>query len=112
MNASSSFRHTLAARILTLIAGALPAAAGCTIGGSSCPDHIDPVTGELCFTPEAADAGADAGPATDPPVCPPREEAAAPLESATFQAVSEVLGGPTVKNGQCCYQAVLLDAAP
>jgi hypothetical protein len=106
MNASSSFRHTLAARILTLIAGALPAAAGCTIGGSSCPDHIDPVTGELCFTPEAADAGADAGPATDPPVCPPREEAAAPLESATFQAVSEVLSGPTVKNGQCCYQAV------
>lgn len=104
MLASSAFRRTLASRILALIATSLPGAAGCGLG--SCPDTIDPIEGELCFTPEAPDGGADGGTGVGEPACPARADAKGPLGAATFSLVDEVKSDATVKNGQCCYQVV------
>jgi hypothetical protein len=84
----------------------LPGAAGCVFAQGSCPDTIDPVEGQLCFTPEASDAGADGGTGGESPACPARADASRPLAAANFASIEKVQSEATVKNGQCCYQTL------
>ncbi|MDF2693370.1 MAG: Plectin 1, partial [Labilithrix sp.] len=103
MNPSLVFRRTLANRILALIAVTLPTAPGCesTRSGGCEPD---PIESEVCIAP--ADAGAADG-GTSQISCPSRDDARPALEAAANSAVDEVKSDATVKDGECCYVAVM-----
>ncbi len=121
MTSSSTFRSALAARLLravslTFAAGLAPAACETTIiddadddddgdgadggggeggaggGGDGGAGGSAPTPQTSCFTPTESEA------------CPPASEAAPLLPGNACGMPPEVVGGPTVEAGACCYQ--------
>lgn len=107
MNALTVRRRLLPVAALALVS------AGAFIGGClhlepSCPQGPDPH--EFCFAWPLPDGGTTG----DPGACPLPDSDEARLDVETFGTPTDgsavvgqgvtVLGGGTLKNGQCCYQ--------
>jgi len=114
LNTTRDFRHSLAHRLIALLA--LPVVGAAVSGCTSCPDS-DPTPVERCFswpadTGEGGFAGfggsggaggmGGMGGSGEPVACPSRAEAKEHLNQ-TFSLYHEVKSDATVKNGQCCY---------
>ncbi|MFT3770983.1 MAG: ferritin-like domain-containing protein [Minicystis sp.] len=113
MSTATTFRRTLAHRLLVLLAlPASGAAGGCTSVGTSCPE-TEPQPTVACFAwpPEDAGAGgaggggAGGGGTGTADTCPSPADAAQRLQQQTL-SFFEITEPGTLKDGQCCYQAM------
>ncbi|WP_437514855.1 ferritin-like domain-containing protein [Sorangium sp. So ce1099] len=126
MNTAHAFRLALAHRLFTLLAlSAAGASAGCH-SASSCDEDPEPVRRVACFAWPQDDAGAPGGSGGtggsagsaggaggsggggEPLACPSRSEGQEILNQSHFASHS-VRSEGTFEDGQCCYQAYVID---